>query len=201
MSDEVIVCVECGRSFTWSSGEQRYFRERGLERPKRCQACREQRRAEGRPGMQSWSSPAPATSNSPNRRRPQPASIPRSAPRAWMARPEFRFGAATFVAAYLVASVFFVAFAFDGLLSWLIGINLVTLLSYGYDKAIAGSKRTRVPEDVLLVLAVIGGGVGAWVGMRLFHHKTEKRRFQRAFWLIMIVQVVLVAAYFVITKP
>ena len=45
MGDEVIECLKCGRSFTWSSGEQRYFRERGLERPKRCPACREHMRA------------------------------------------------------------------------------------------------------------------------------------------------------------
>lgn len=118
-----------------------------------------------------------------------------------MKRPEFRFGAVTLVAAYFVAAVFFVVLALDGLLSWLIGINMVALLSYGYDKAIAGSEHTRVPEKVLLALALIGGGGGAWVGMRLFHHKTEKTRFQRAYWLIMIVQVVLVAAYFVFIMP
>lgn len=117
-----------------------------------------------------------------------------------MERPEFRFGAVAFVASYLVAAAIFLGLGLDGLVSWLIGINLVTLAFYGYDKAIAGSEHTRAPEKVLLALALAGGGVGAWVGMRLFHHKTEKRRFQRAFWLIMIVQVVLVAAYFVVVK-
>lgn len=117
-----------------------------------------------------------------------------------MERPELRFGAVTFTVSYLVAAAIFLGLGLDGLVSWLIGINLVTLASYGYDKLIAGSQHTRVPEKVLLALALIGGGAGAWVGMRLFHHKTEKRRFQRAFWLIMIVQVVLVAAYFVVIK-
>jgi hypothetical protein len=51
MSDERIECVECGRIFTWTSGEQRFFRERGLSRPKRCPDCRAHRRADQQSGM------------------------------------------------------------------------------------------------------------------------------------------------------
>jgi uncharacterized membrane protein YsdA (DUF1294 family) len=89
----------------------------------------------------------------------------------------------------------------DALLSWLISINVVTLLTYGYDKGIAGSGRTRVPERVLLLLALIGGTVGALAGMYLFHHKTAKGSFQRKFWLVVLVQIVLVVLYFVWLKP
>lgn len=39
-NDETIQCERCGRHFTWSYGEQRYFRENNLHRPKRCPKCR-----------------------------------------------------------------------------------------------------------------------------------------------------------------
>jgi len=51
MSDERIECVECGRAFIWSAGEQRYYQERRLDRPKRCPSCRSHRRSESRSGM------------------------------------------------------------------------------------------------------------------------------------------------------
>jgi uncharacterized membrane protein YsdA (DUF1294 family) len=89
----------------------------------------------------------------------------------------------------------------DVLVSWLISINVVALLTYWYDKRIAGSNRTRVPEKVLLLLALIGGTIGAWLGMHLFHHKTAKASFQRRFWLIVAVQIALVVLYFVWLKP
>ena len=89
----------------------------------------------------------------------------------------------------------------DALVSWLISINVVTLLTYGYDKWIAGSNRTRVPERVLLLLALIGGTIGALLGMYLFHHKTAKASFQRKFWLVVVVQIALVALYFAWLKP
>jgi uncharacterized membrane protein YsdA (DUF1294 family) len=89
----------------------------------------------------------------------------------------------------------------DPLVSWLIAVNVVTLLTYGYDKWIAGSNRTRVPERVLLLLAFVGGTIGALLGMYLFHHKTVKSSFQLRFWLVVLVQVALVVLYFAWLKP
>jgi hypothetical protein len=51
VSDERFECVECGRIFIWSTGEQRFYRERGLSRPKHCPNCRSQRRADRQSGM------------------------------------------------------------------------------------------------------------------------------------------------------
>lgn len=42
--DTTLVCVECERSFRWSSGEQAYYASKGLRPPKRCPECRELRR-------------------------------------------------------------------------------------------------------------------------------------------------------------
>jgi uncharacterized membrane protein YsdA (DUF1294 family) len=51
MRDQIIGCVECGRQFVWTYGEQRYYRERGLSSPKRCKNCRARRRERTQP---SW---------------------------------------------------------------------------------------------------------------------------------------------------
>jgi uncharacterized membrane protein YsdA (DUF1294 family) len=84
----------------------------------------------------------------------------------------------------------------DGLVAWLLAVNLVTVLAYGYDKWVAGSKLTRVPELVLLALALAGGTPGALLGMRAFHHKTAKESFRLKFWLVVLVQLAVVAGYY-----
>jgi CxxC-x17-CxxC domain-containing protein len=48
MPDETLVCRDCGASFTFTEGEQQFFRERGFEnKPSRCPDCRSSRRASG----------------------------------------------------------------------------------------------------------------------------------------------------------
>lgn len=73
------------------------------------------------------------------------------------------------------------------LVAWL-ALNVVTVLVYGYDKAIAGGTRRRVPERVLLALALFGASPGALLAMGLFRHKTAKASFRRAMMMILIVQ-------------
>ena len=200
MSDEVIACIECGSAFTWSDGEQQYYRERGLDRPKRCPACRSRRKAEARPGESGRIEAATeASRSSAQGQREVGGGRHVGRPRSGVGA-TFRFGVATLAAAIALALVLALGLALDGLLSWLIAINIVTLSAYGYDKAVAGSEHTRVPERVLLALALVGGTVGAWVGMTLFHHKTAKAPFQRKFWGVVVVQVLLVVGYYVFIK-
>ena len=70
----------------------------------------------------------------------------------------------------------------------LAGLNLATLLLYGYDKAVAGGTSLRVPENVLHLLAFLGGSPAALLGRALFRHKTVKPSFRRTFWLIVALQ-------------
>jgi uncharacterized membrane protein YsdA (DUF1294 family) len=86
-------------------------------------------------------------------------------------------------------------------LSWLASINVVTFFTYGYDKSIAGSKRTRVPETALLLLALAGGTIGALLGMGAFHHKTSKTSFRLKFGIVLVVQIALLVAFFVWVRP
>ena len=72
--------------------------------------------------------------------------------------------------------------------------NLATWLVYGWDKRQAGSEGRRVPEVVLLGMALAGGSPGAGLGMWAFRHKLRKRSFMTAFFAILLLQGV--AAYF-----
>lgn len=80
------------------------------------------------------------------------------------------------------------------LAGWLVAINLTTFGYYGYDKARARSRNTRVPELVLHGLALFGGTLGAYLGMVVFRHKTIKPGFRLLFWVIVVLQVLLIAA-------
>ena len=116
--------------------------------------------------------------------------------------PALSYGVAAFGLAILLAAVIWWSLdRLDIVLSWLISITVVTFLAYGYDKAVAGSGRMRIPERVLLLLAFAGGTIGALAGMWLFHHKTAKGSFQLLFWLVVAVQVLLLVAYYAVIRP
>ena len=59
------------------------------------------------------------------------------------------------------------------LLVWLAVINLLTFIVYGADKRRARKGKWRVPEKTLFLLPLLGGSIGALLGMRVFHHKTK----------------------------
>lgn len=61
---------------------------------------------------------------------------------------------------------------------WLFVINIMTLITYGIDKHKAVHHKWRIPEDALIGMAAIGGGIGALIGMHIFHHKTKHLKFR-----------------------
>ena len=61
----------------------------------------------------------------------------------------------------------------NALLYYLIVITIVTFLVYGIDKWKAKQGSWRISEASLLILAVIGGSIGALFGMKVWHHKTR----------------------------
>jgi|MudIll2142460700_1097286.scaffolds.fasta_scaffold666731_2 uncharacterized membrane protein YsdA (DUF1294 family) len=113
-----------------------------------------------------------------------------------MNNPTLRYGILTFGIAIILTLLLWGSLKTDIVLTWLIAITLVTFFAYGYDKAIAGSKITRVPESVLLALTLLGGTLGAILGMQVFHHKTSKESFRAKFWIVLLIQVALVILYF-----
>ena len=77
------------------------------------------------------------------------------------------------------------------LLVWLAAINLVTFAVYGIDKAKAKRGAWRVPEKTLFLLPLLGGSLGALLGMRVFRHKTKHWYFVWGIPLILLAQLAL----------
>ena len=69
--------------------------------------------------------------------------------------------------------------------------NVAAFLVYGWDKLCAKQGRWRVPEKILLLLALVGGSVGSLAGMALFRHKTRHLKFRYGVPLILILQLCL----------
>ena len=74
-----------------------------------------------------------------------------------------------------------------------LAINAVTFIVYGIDKYKAKKAKWRIPEATLLLLAVLGGSVGAWVGMKVWHHKTMHKKFKYGIPAILLIQIALMA--------
>ena len=84
-------------------------------------------------------------------------------------------------------------------LIYLVSINVVTFFMYGIDKWKAKKSRWRIRETALLGLAVLGGSIGAWLGMKVWHHKTQHKKFKYGVPAIITVQLALIV-YFIISK-
>ncbi len=78
------------------------------------------------------------------------------------------------------------------ILSYLIIINVVTFFTYGIDKIKAKKSKWRIRETALLGLAVLGGSIGAWLGMKIWHHKTLHKKFKYGVPAIIIIQLSLI---------
>ena len=78
---------------------------------------------------------------------------------------------------------------------YLIALNIVTFLVYGIDKIKAKQKIRRIREASLLVLAVLGGSIGALLGMYVWHHKTKHKKFKYGLPMILLAQIAII--YFI----
>lgn len=81
------------------------------------------------------------------------------------------------------------------LLCYLLAINLLAFILYGIDKYKAKHNRWRIPETVLLWLAVLGGSAAALVAMHLFHHKTLHKKFRYGVPAILLLQLAAAVYY------
>ena len=81
----------------------------------------------------------------------------------------------------------------NALLYYLIVINVVTFLVYGIDKWKAKQGSWRISEATLLMLPVIGGSIGALLGMKVWHHKTKHKKFKYGLPLILLTQIALLS--------
>lgn len=71
-------------------------------------------------------------------------------------------------------------------------INLYAFFIFGFDKARSTQSNTRrIRERTLWISMVLGGSLGALLGMHLFRHKTKKLSFQAVAAVILMAQVLL----------
>ena len=76
---------------------------------------------------------------------------------------------------------------------YLLAINVVAFIMYGIDKYKAKKAKWRISEATLLLLAVLGGSIGAWMGMKVWHHKTMHKKFKYGIPAILMIQIALMA--------
>ena len=76
------------------------------------------------------------------------------------------------------------------LITALIALNVIAFAAFGIDKAKAKRNQWRIAESTLLMLAFLGGTLGAYAGRRVFRHKTRKQPFNSNLFAIAVMQVV-----------
>jgi uncharacterized membrane protein YsdA (DUF1294 family) len=77
-----------------------------------------------------------------------------------------------------------------------LALNVITFFVYGIDKWKAKKGKWRISEATLLILAIIGGSIGAWLGIKVWHHKTMHKKFKYSVPAIILIQLIAAAAYY-----
>ena len=96
------------------------------------------------------------------------------------------------IAAVLGGAIFYQLYnrtLWNPYLVWISALSGATFGIYGLDKVLAKIGWRRAPENLLNLLALLGGFPGGWAGMLLFHHKTNYRK-HLAIWLFLILSTV-----------
>lgn len=84
------------------------------------------------------------------------------------------------------------------LLLYLLIVNIIGFLSMGFDKFKAKHNMWRTPENTLLLIPLLGGSVGSYLGMRIFRHKTLHPQFKYGIPVLFVINVICI--YFIVTK-
>lgn len=77
------------------------------------------------------------------------------------------------------------------ILGFFLVMSLISFFTMGHDKSAAKASKHRVSENTLWKLAILGGGIGAYLGMITFRHKTKHLNFRIGFTLLAIGHVIL----------
>ena len=83
----------------------------------------------------------------------------------------------------------------DWFIIYLASINILGFFAMGVDKERAQKKRWRIPEKTLFAIAILGGGLGTWLGMYMFRHKTKHDYFVKVISVVMMIQVALLFVF------
>ena len=81
------------------------------------------------------------------------------------------------------------------LLFYLLTVNAVSFIAMLADKIKAKKNLWRIPEATLLILAAIGGSLGAYAGMQLFRHKTKHLKFSLGIPVLLAIHVIVLVLW------
>ena len=81
------------------------------------------------------------------------------------------------------------------LIVYIIAINMVSFMMFGIDKYKARRGQWRISEATLLGVAAIGGSIGSWMGMKVWHHKTLHSKFRYGVPIMLLVHIALMAYF------
>lgn len=87
------------------------------------------------------------------------------------------------------------------LLIWIVIMSVWAFLAMGFDKRQAKKKKSRIPEKNLWALAIIGGGIGAYIGMQVFRHKTRKTSFRVGFLMLTLAYCIIILYLLGVAMP
>lgn len=73
---------------------------------------------------------------------------------------------------------------------YLIIMNIIGFLSMYVDKKRAIRNQWRISEKALILIAIIGGSIGSYLGMQQFRHKTKHSKFKFGIPIIIFVQII-----------
>lgn len=74
---------------------------------------------------------------------------------------------------------------------YMVMINIVGLFLMFLDKEKAKRQKWRIKERDLFIVAMLGGSLGIWLGMYVFHHKTKHMSFVLGIPILLIIQIVI----------
>ena len=76
------------------------------------------------------------------------------------------------------------------LIHYLIFINILNFILFGFDKYKAKKKKERIRNTTLLGLSILGGSIGALIGMYIFRHKTKTWYYKYTIPIMLIIQII-----------
>lgn len=80
----------------------------------------------------------------------------------------------------------------DYFLLYIMGMSIFSMLLMYIDKTRARKNQYRISERTLWLFAVIGGAIGATIGMNMFRHKTKHTAFKIGLPILSVIQIVLI---------
>jgi uncharacterized membrane protein YsdA (DUF1294 family) len=99
----------------------------------------------------------------------------------------YALGFFAFLISILLAYYFYSAYDYHPYTAWLWGASIMAFFMYGIDKVRTDGKKSRVPSNVLNGFALMGGFIGAWLGMFGFWHQVRRL----SVWMILILSMIL----------